>query len=75
LQRNLPDLKGDLVMIVGTNDLSVPPTEAGRVAACRPGTRMATVYGAGHLAHEEKPAEVAALVCEAAGLDDTSSAA
>ena len=75
LQRDLPDLKGELVMIVGAGDLSVPPSEAGRVAAHRPGTQMATVYAAGHLAHEEKPAEVAALIFEAAGVRDASSAA
>ena len=75
LQGDLPDLNGALVMIVGANDLSVPPAEAGRVAAHRAGTRMATVYGAGHLAHEEKPGEVAELIFEAAGLRDASSAA
>jgi magnesium chelatase accessory protein len=75
LRRELPDLKGALVMIVGANDLSVPPGEAGRVAAYVPGTRMATVYGAGHLAHEEKPGEVADLILEAAGVGNASSAA
>ncbi|MBK1696359.1 alpha/beta fold hydrolase BchO [Rhodovibrio salinarum] len=75
LQRDLPTLKGELVMIVGANDVSVPPTEAGRVAAHRPGTRLATVPCAGHLVHEEKPDVVADLIFEAAGLTDASSAA
>ena len=75
LQRDLPDLNVELVMIVGMNDLSVPPSEAGRVAAHCPGTRMATVYGAGHLAHEEKPDEVSELIFDAAGACDESSAA
>jgi magnesium chelatase accessory protein len=75
LRADLPELSGELVMIVGANDLSVPPTEAGRVAAHRPGTRMATVYGAGHLAHEERPREVAELILEAAGAAGAPSAA
>jgi magnesium chelatase accessory protein len=66
LQRDLPELPGELVMVVGQNDTSVPPTEAGRVAARRAGTRMATIPCAGHLVHEEKPEAVAELVREAA---------
>ena len=74
LQGELPDLKG-----AGHDRGCKRPVGAaergwaGRRAPA--GTRMATVYGAGHLAHEEKPGEVAELIFEAVGLRDASSAA
>jgi magnesium chelatase accessory protein len=68
--RELPRLETDLVLIVGSNDKSVPPSDAGRVATIRQGgrgrTRLATLPGLGHLAHEEAPARVAELIRQAA---------
>lgn len=66
MERELPELAPELVMVVGANDLSVPPTEAGRVAALRPHTRMATLPCGGHLVHEEQPERVAGLIVQAA---------
>jgi magnesium chelatase accessory protein len=68
--RELPRLETDLVLVVGSNDKSVPPSDAGRVATIRHGgqgrTRLATLPGLGHLAHEEAPERVADLIRQAA---------
>jgi magnesium chelatase accessory protein len=68
--RALPRLETDLVLIVGSNDRSVPPSDAGRVATIRQGgqgrTRLATLSRLGHLAHEEAPQRVADLIRQAA---------
>lgn len=72
LARALPKLACDLVLIVGGDDRSIPPSESGRVARLRQSgagagrTRMATLPGLGHLAHEEDPGAVADLVVQAA---------
>ena len=64
LQADLPGLAPPLVQIVGGQDRTVPPTEARRVAALVPGSRVLTQTGLGHLAHEERPAQVAKLIVE-----------
>lgn len=62
LARDLPNLKPRLMQVVGTNDLTVPPAEARRVLALLPEAQIVPLVGAGHLAHEERPMEVADLV-------------
>lgn len=61
LERDLPRLQPRLVQVVGTNDLTVPPAEARRVRALLPEAAIVSLVGAGHLAHEERPREVADL--------------
>lgn len=65
LARDLARLRTPLALIVGANDRAVPPQDARRVQALVPTstpTTLEQVAGAGHLAHEERPAEVARLV-------------
>lgn len=62
LERNLPQLKTSLVLVVGLNDLTVSPNEANRVKALVPDAKIITLAGLGHLAHEEKPDEIAKLI-------------
>ena len=62
LQRDLPGLAAPLVQVVGGRDRTIPPSEAARVAALVPGARVLTQAGLGHLAHEERPAQVAAVL-------------
>lgn len=50
------------LLIVGDNDRTVPPQQATRVAARVPGTEVVMLTGLGHLAHEEAPDRVAALI-------------
>jgi magnesium chelatase accessory protein len=62
LERDLPGLRPRLVLVVGSNDRTVPPRHAERVRALVPGAAVETLPGLGHLAHEERPARVARLV-------------
>jgi magnesium chelatase accessory protein len=62
LERRLPRLAVPLTLVVGDNDTAVPPEAATRVRALLPSARIETMRGSGHLAHEERPEEVARLI-------------
>lgn len=64
LAADLPRLKTPLHLVVGSQDGTVRPEEAERVRACVPGASITTLAGLGHLAHEERPAEAAALILD-----------
>lgn len=51
-----------VVLVVGSRDKAVPPTDAAEVAKRLTQARIETITGVGHLAHEEKPELVAALI-------------
>ncbi len=72
LARDLARLLTPLEMIVGGNDRAVPPRDARRVQALIPAgcaRSLELVPGTGHLAHEERPADVARLTLEAMRID------
>jgi magnesium chelatase accessory protein len=62
LQRQLPQLPVPLIQLVGSNDRTVPPSNAQRVRASVPRGSIVSLPGLGHLAHEESPALVAAAI-------------
>jgi magnesium chelatase accessory protein len=62
LLHDLPRLRARLVLVVGGNDRSVPPAQAERVRARLPAARIVPLPGLGHLAHEERPAQIAELL-------------
>lgn len=62
LLRDLPRLAPRLLLVVGGADRTIPPAQAERVRACLSAARIVPLPGLGHLAHEEQPARVAALV-------------
>jgi magnesium chelatase accessory protein len=62
LAADLPDLGTPLLLVVGGSDRAVSPDDAERVRGLVPGARVADLRGLGHLAHEERPDQVAALV-------------
>jgi magnesium chelatase accessory protein len=62
LARDLPRLPVPLVLVVGTNDRTVRPSEARRVQALLPQARLVPMPGLGHLAHEEQPAAAAEVI-------------
>ncbi|MDH4478363.1 MAG: alpha/beta fold hydrolase [Rhodoferax sp.] len=65
LARDLPALRTPLTMVVGAQDVIVPPQLAYRVAAALRQQSPQPVHvlaGLGHLAHEEQPEAVAALL-------------
>ena len=62
LSAELPGLSLPLTLVVGSGDRMIPPADADRVRAIVPQARVVRLEGLGHLAHEEQPAAVAALV-------------
>lgn len=62
LGRGFPRLDLPVLLVVGAGDRAVPPADAREVARRLPQARIETVPGAGHLVHEEKPAEIAAMI-------------
>jgi magnesium chelatase accessory protein len=62
IKRDLPLLKPKLILLVGSNDRTIRPADARQVADLVPGALLETLPGLGHLAHEENPARVAALI-------------
>ncbi len=65
LGRDLAQLTTRLSLVVGSNDLTIPPTQASRVLAMLPpesGSFLTSLKGLGHLAHEERPELVADLI-------------
>jgi magnesium chelatase accessory protein len=64
LARDLPRLAVPLLLAHGTADAAIPIDTAKRAAALVRNGRLAPLEGLGHLAHEERPVEVAALIAE-----------
>ncbi|AGA91704.1 putative magnesium chelatase accessory protein [Thioflavicoccus mobilis 8321] len=69
LRRELAGLAVDLYLLAAERDRAVPPSEARRIARKMAGrARLMVLPGYGHLAHEERPAEVARQIIEIASL-------
>ncbi len=64
LARDLPRLKTRLVVMTGANDLMVPPAQQRRVRRLLPDAELITLPGLGHLAHEERPSQVAQILAQ-----------
>jgi magnesium chelatase accessory protein len=62
LADDLPRLKTPLVLVVGSNDLTIPPEQARRVHKLVRGSEVVALSGLGHLAHEERPEEIMRLL-------------
>jgi magnesium chelatase accessory protein len=62
LDRQLDTLAVPVLVLSGERDRAVPPVKAQRMVAMLPASRLILLDGLGHLAHEEAPARVAALV-------------
>ncbi len=62
LLHDLPALAPALLLVVGVADRLIPPADAQKLGALVPGAEIAAMPGLGHLAHEEKPADTAALI-------------
>lgn len=67
LERDLPRLDCPLLLIVGAHDHTVSPSEAQRVMRRVPGALLETMPALGHLAHEERPGQVADRIVAFAG--------
>ncbi|MCY4015564.1 MAG: alpha/beta fold hydrolase [Gammaproteobacteria bacterium] len=62
LRRELSGLRPDLLLVAGENDLMIPPGQAERLGRVLPAARLKRLAGCGHLLHEERPEEAAALI-------------
>ena len=62
LLRDIGHLAAPLLLVVGANDRAVPPAQAARVRDMVPGASLVSMPGLGHLAHEERPEDAAAIV-------------
>jgi magnesium chelatase accessory protein len=58
----LPKLQSHLVLVVGSNDRSIPPADAAKIKLILPSAEIITMPGLGHLSHEEAPAETCAVI-------------
>jgi len=68
VMRDLPRLVPKLLLVVGERDRTIPPAQSARVRDLVAGSRLVSMRGLGHLAHEEAPGETAALILEQATL-------
>jgi magnesium chelatase accessory protein len=66
LARDLPRLKTPLTLVATAGDRTVPPSQSFEVEKLVPGARVVYLRSLGHLAHEERPAEIAELIRSAA---------
>ena len=66
LARDLPKLMSRLVVVCGESDGTIPPADQVRLATMVPGATLIRLPALGHLAHEEQPARVAAIIADAA---------
>lgn len=66
LTARLPELTLPVLLIAGARDGAVPPAQARRLQALLPHAELVILEEVGHLAHEERPQEVAALIVQAA---------
>ena len=64
LKQDLPALESPLCLIAGENDAAIPVGVAEAVAQLIAKARLVRVYGLGHLAHEEAPDRVAAMIMD-----------
>lgn len=62
LKRDLPCLRTPLLLIHGEEDSAIPLSSARDAAAMAGDGRLTALSGLGHLAHEERPKEVAAII-------------
>jgi magnesium chelatase accessory protein len=64
LEHELPRLAVPLTLVSGGRDRMIPPSHAEDVRRLLPAAQCVTLEDLGHLAHEEQPARVAALIEE-----------
>jgi magnesium chelatase accessory protein len=75
LQADLKKLSVSTILVAGERDKAVPPADAERVSQSIADSRVIKVATAGHLAHEEQPETLAAIILEAAAAQDAAQSA
>lgn len=67
LKRDLPRLQTPLLLVHGDGDAAIPVSSASAAVAMVGNGRLVRLAGLGHLAHEERPGDVAAIIRDFAG--------
>ncbi len=62
LLRNLPNITAPTLFLAGERDEAVPPSVSEAAAARMPNAQVTRLSDLGHLAHEEDPAQICALI-------------
>jgi magnesium chelatase accessory protein len=62
LTRDMAHFPARLILVTGSRDGMVPPSESYRVRSIVPAAELVSLKGLGHLAHEERPEEIASLI-------------
>jgi magnesium chelatase accessory protein len=62
LARDLPRVSIPVLLVHGANDAAIPLSSVEAAAKLMPNASVEVLPGLGHLAHEEKPADIAALI-------------
>lgn len=62
LRRELGRLRLPVTLVVGETDRMIPPADSRALLGVLPDVRLVSLPGLGHLAHEERPDQVAALI-------------
>lgn len=65
LEPDLARLEPALLLIVGANDRMIPPSHGLRLRRILPKAELKLIPDLGHLAHEERPDEIASIILEA----------
>jgi magnesium chelatase accessory protein len=63
---DLPKLNAKTILIAATNDRTISPSDAEKVARMAPNAHVVRLDGLGHLAHEECPQAISRIVSEMA---------
>ena len=69
LVRDLRRLEPHLVLVAGSKDTAIPPEQSSRIREMVPAATVEVLPGLGHLAHEERPDLIAALIGQLALAD------
>jgi len=64
LLRDLPKLRVPLLLLAGGEDRTIPSDQAFRARDLLPSARVEYLRGLGHLAHEERPEDIARIMLE-----------
>lgn len=74
LREALPGVRVPTLLVTGERDHTVPPSQAEAVHALMPTSRVERLADLGHLAHEEAPARICALIAEMLEAPETKTA-
>ena len=67
LKRDLPRVRFPVLLVHGENDAAIPLSAAKHASGLISGATVMSLAGLGHLAHEERPSEVAEIIRRFAG--------